>query len=241
MCIRDSRFVKPFLHSGVLEAYEETCAAVDIRTPFVGVCGAPGCGRSTIATAALAALPGAAVVDLSASDGDVVAAAAVMLRGRREELPRLLVSLEAPEIIFLLDGPGNAKAAELPDQLLLLLQLAARPAVFLLAGSRETVEKPLADERITVRQPVITETSPMRPDETAGYLAHRLAEAGLIDDLFEPDAATFIGTASAGVPAAINAVARRSLAAAWVAGSRRVGMQEVSSAVTPAGSDIDGP
>jgi hypothetical protein len=231
-------FVAPFLHSGVADAYDEITAAINIRTPVVGVAGPPGCGSTTIATAALGTLGDTMVIDLSASDGDLIAAAAVILGGKRQELPRLLGKLEADDIAFLVDGPAVSKAEALSDQVGLLLQLAGRPSVIVLAGAKAPIEQAVNSEHLTIRGAMMVEVGPMRPEETGKYLVSRLSQSSLAEDIFMADSAVLMGSAAAGVPAKINAIARRALAVAWMSNSRVVGMQEVSAAITPV--DIDG-
>jgi len=231
-------FVAPFLHSGVADAYNEATAAINIRTPVVGITGPPGCGTTTIAIAALGVLGDTTILDLSASDGDLIAAAAVILGGKKQELPRLLGKLEDDDIVFLVDGPAVARAEPLVDQIDLLLQLAGRPAVVVLAGDKAPIEQAVNSERLVLRGAVMVEIGPMRPEETARYLVSRLSQSGLPEDTFMADSAVLIGSAAAGVPAKINAIARRALAVAWMSNSRVVGMQEVSAAITPV--DIDG-
>ena len=92
---------------------------------------------------------------------------------------------------------------------------------------------------MALRMPIMVELHRIPQDETLNYIVHRLVESNHPEDLFDAEAASLIGTASGGIPAKVNAIARRSLAAAWMAGSHTVGVAEVSSVVSHSGNAED--
>jgi general secretion pathway protein A len=74
------------------------------------------------------------------------------------------------------------------------------------------------DQRITARYHL----SPLGRGETAGYIRHRLAVAGMRDDLFTPAALYLIYLLTRGLPRKINTLCERTLLAIFTTGSRRV-------------------
>ena len=74
------------------------------------------------------------------------------------------------------------------------------------------------DQRITARYHL----SPLGRAETTRYIRHRLAVAGMQDDLFTPTAMNLVYILTQGVPRMINTVCERSLLAIFTTGSKRV-------------------
>jgi len=89
-----------------------------------------------------------------------------------------------------------------------LLQILARP------------ELRQVDQRITARYHL----SPLNRQETARYITHRLAVAGIREDLFTQAAVGLIHRATRGVPRKINTVCERALLAIFSRGKARAGV-----------------
>ncbi|MBN1809953.1 MAG: hypothetical protein JW909_12870 [Planctomycetes bacterium] len=223
-------YVRPYLHSGVAETYRLGAAALAVRTPVVAVEGPAGSGKSTLATAIAGMAEGVPLMDLSAFSASLIDCAAALLGGKREALPRLMDNMAGEEVLFLVDGPGLQTCERAAEEILLLLQLVGKPASFVIAGNADAIGRITRHDGIAVRQPVVVRTEMMRVEETGGYLAHRLAEAGIQSEVFNVEAATFMGAAAGGCPAAVNAIARKALAAAHMAGTRYVGLAEAEAA-----------
>ena len=73
------------------------------------------------------------------------------------------------------------------------------------------------DQRITARYHL----SPLERQETARYITHRLAVAGIREDLFTPAAMRLIHRVSGGVPRLINTLCERTLLAIFSRGRER--------------------
>ncbi|MEJ2407690.1 MAG: AAA family ATPase [Candidatus Thiodiazotropha sp.] len=76
------------------------------------------------------------------------------------------------------------------------------------------------DQRITAR----FHLSPLERQETARYITHRLAVAGIREDLFTPAATRQIHRLSGGVPRRINTLCERVLLAIFSSGKQRAGV-----------------
>ncbi|MET0066511.1 MAG: AAA family ATPase [Candidatus Thiodiazotropha sp.] len=74
------------------------------------------------------------------------------------------------------------------------------------------------DQRITARYHL----SPLSLPETRAYITHRLAVAGVREDLFSPFALRLVYRFSRGVPRLINTICERSLLALYATGQQRV-------------------
>src|SRR5580704_13867946 len=78
---------------------------------------------------------------------------------------------------------------------------------------------------------VVKHLEPLSPEETAGYIRHRLKVAGYPGEtLFEPAAAALIAERSQGVPRIINKICYQSLMEAHAEGSRTVSSDIVEKA-----------
>ncbi|MCU7919421.1 MAG: AAA family ATPase [Candidatus Thiodiazotropha sp. (ex Epidulcina cf. delphinae)] len=76
------------------------------------------------------------------------------------------------------------------------------------------------DQRITARYHL----SPLNPQETRRYIMHRLAVAGVREDLFTPTAVRLVHRLTGGVPRRINTLCERALLAIYTTGRQRVGV-----------------
>jgi len=84
-------------------------------------------------------------------------------------------------------------------------------------------------QRITVMQYL----EPFSPEETAGYIRHRLKVAGYkSESLFEPGALAFIAEQSRGIPRNINKICFRSLLEAYAAGSQNITPELIEKAIS---------
>jgi general secretion pathway protein A len=87
----------------------------------------------------------------------------------------------------------------------------------------ERKEMRQVDQRITARYHL----HPLNPQESSRYIAHRLAVAGIREDLFTPMALRLIHRVSGGIPRIINAICERALLAIYTSGRQRVGVRLV--------------
>ncbi|MCU7930371.1 MAG: AAA family ATPase [Candidatus Thiodiazotropha sp. (ex Codakia rugifera)] len=87
----------------------------------------------------------------------------------------------------------------------------------------ERKEMRQVDQRITARYHL----SPLNAQETHRYVTHRLAVAGVREDLFTPSALHLVHRLSGGIPRMINSICERSLLAVYTTGKQRVGMRLV--------------
>ncbi|HEY2121877.1 MAG TPA: N-acetylmuramoyl-L-alanine amidase [Candidatus Acidoferrum sp.] len=113
---------------------------------------------------------------------------------------------------------------ETPHSKLMQIVLAGQPQL------REKLErKELAQllQRITV----LKHLEPLSPDETAGYIRHRLKVAGYHGDtLFEPPALAIVAELSHGIPRNINKLCARALLEGYAAGSQSISSDIVEKA-----------
>ena len=113
---------------------------------------------------------------------------------------------------------------ETPHSKLLQIVLAGQPQL-----AEKLQQKELAQllQRITV----IKHLEALSPEETAGYIRHRLRVAGYCgDDLFEQDALALIAERSGGIPRNINKICFRTLLEGYAAGSRTLSSELVHKA-----------
>ncbi|MEW8284405.1 MAG: AAA family ATPase [Candidatus Thiodiazotropha endolucinida] len=87
----------------------------------------------------------------------------------------------------------------------------------------ERKEMRQVDQRITARYHLL----PLNAQETGRYIAHRLAVAGVREDLFTPMALKLIHRFSGGIPRVINAICERALLAIYASGRQRAGVRLV--------------
>ncbi|MEW8536768.1 MAG: AAA family ATPase [Candidatus Thiodiazotropha endolucinida] len=103
---------------------------------------------------------------------------------------------------------------------LLRIILAGQPE---LQQMLERKEMRQVDQRITARYHLL----PLNAQETGRYIAHRLAVAGVREDLFTPMALKLIHRFSGGIPRVINAICERALLAIYASGRQRAGVRLV--------------
>jgi general secretion pathway protein A len=136
---------------------------------------------------------------------------------------------------ILIVDEAQALPVETLEQIRLLTNLETRQDKLLqivLVGQPEIDElldgaalRPLRN-RITAR----FHLGPLTARETAEYIAHRLAVAGLSSTLFTPGATRLIHRCTRGFPRTINILCSRTLLAAYVSGDRMVGQTLVRQA-----------
>lgn len=100
---------------------------------------------------------------------------------------------------------------------LLRIILVGQPELLQMLARKELRQ---VDQRITARYHL----SPLERQETAHYITHRLAVAGIREDLFTPAATRLIHRLSGGVPRRINTLCERALLAIYSRGQQRAGM-----------------
>jgi type II secretory pathway predicted ATPase ExeA len=119
-------------------------------------------------------------------------------------------------------------------RLLLNFEIDSRDhAILLLCGQTELRRR----LRLAVYEPLVQRVvahhqfAGLQADEVEPYLRHRLALAGVQDQLFEPAAVQFIAQVGKGIPRQTDALASRALAAAAAARHKYVGQEHVERAV----------
>jgi general secretion pathway protein A len=100
---------------------------------------------------------------------------------------------------------------------LLRIILVGQPELLQMLSSKALRQ---VDQRITARYHL----SPLERQETASYITHRLAVAGIREDLFTSSATWLIHRISDGVPRKINTICERTLLAIFSRGGQRAGM-----------------
>lgn len=100
---------------------------------------------------------------------------------------------------------------------LLRIILVGQPELLQMLARKEMRQ---VDQRITARYHL----SPLERAETARYITHRLAVAGIREDLFTPAAMRLIHRLSGGVPRRINTLCERTLLAIFSRGRQRAGV-----------------
>jgi general secretion pathway protein A len=85
----------------------------------------------------------------------------------------------------------------------------------------ERKEMRQVDQRITARYHL----QPLNAQETGRYIAHRLAVAGIREDLFTPMVLRLIHRVSGGIPRVINSICERALLAIYTSGKQQVGIR----------------
>jgi general secretion pathway protein A len=98
---------------------------------------------------------------------------------------------------------------------LLRIILVGQPELLEMLGREELRQ---VDQRITARYHL----SPLSRQETSSYIQHRLAVAGIRENLFSPLAMRLVHRFSGGVPRMINTICERSLLAVFSRGESRV-------------------
>ena len=155
---------------------------------------------------------------------------------RCERLEALLKRLaaEGRHVVLLLDEAQDLPAAGLHQlrwltnfngdgQAVLTLVLIGQPELRPLVAGDAAI-----NQRISLR----FHLHPLRREEVAGYLRHRLRAAGhATGDLFDDEAAEAVGAATRGVPREVNRLAKLALEHAWVAESGRVAAPAVAAVV----------
>jgi N-acetylmuramoyl-L-alanine amidase/type II secretory pathway predicted ATPase ExeA len=113
-----------------------------------------------------------------------------------------------------------------------------------LAGQPQLGEKLAQKElaQLLQRITVVKHLQALSPEETAGYIRHRLKVAGYCgEQLFETEALWFIAEASQGVPRRINSICFQTLADAFALGQRTIGVEIVREAAAKLGFDTAAP
>ncbi len=103
---------------------------------------------------------------------------------------------------------------------LLRIILVGQPELLQMLAHKELRQ---VDQRITARYHL----SPLERQETSSYISHRLAVAGIREDLFTPAALRLIHRLTGGVPRMINTLCERSLLAIFSHGRQRAGVSLV--------------
>ncbi len=103
---------------------------------------------------------------------------------------------------------------------LLRIILVGQPELLEMLGREELRQ---VDQRITARYHLY----PLNRQETSRYITHRLAVAGIREDLFSPLAMRLVHRFSRGVPRKINTICERTLLAVFSRGQNRVGAKLV--------------
>jgi type II secretory pathway predicted ATPase ExeA len=121
------------------------------------------------------------------------------------------------------------------DELRLLTNLAAddRPLVGLILLGQPELRQRVRErggEPFSQRVGVAYHIGPLDPEETAGYLAHRLAVAGRTEPLFTEEAIRALHRHSRGLPRRINQLAANALLEAFGREESRIGADVVEAA-----------
>ncbi|MEN9627237.1 MAG: putative ral secretion pathway protein [Pseudomonadota bacterium] len=149
---------------------------------------------------------------------------------------QLLAGHAAGQQFVLIVDEAQALSAELLEMLRLLtnLETAERKLLqIVLVGQPELRELLARPELEQLSQRVIARVhlGPMQRDETAEYVRHRLAVAGLTGELpFDREALSLVHRLSGGVPRRINLLCQRAMLGAYALGSTRIGARVVSQA-----------
>jgi N-acetylmuramoyl-L-alanine amidase/type II secretory pathway predicted ATPase ExeA len=104
----------------------------------------------------------------------------------------------------------------------------------ILAGQTQLGEKLRENQlaQLLQRISVVQYLEPFSPEETAGYIRHRLKVAGYKgESLFEPAALAIIAEQSGGIPRNINKICFRSLLEGYAAGSQNISADLVEKAI----------
>lgn len=168
-------------------------------------------------------------VEAPAADAGPGAPASSSLRDGIESLNRFLLDAHAQgrTSVLVVDEAQNL-SAEVLEQLRLLTNLETSEKKLLqivLIGQPELRELLARPELEQLAQRVVARyhLGPLGAAETAQYLAHRLAVAGLVGPLpFEPAAVRRIHALTGGVPRRINLLAGRALLGAYALGAHRI-------------------
>ena len=150
----------------------------------------------------------------------------------------LLAGHAAGQQFVLIVDEAQALSAELLEMLRLLtnLETAERKLLqIVLVGQPELREMLARPELEQLSQRVIARVhlGPMQRDETADYVRHRLAVAGLTGELpFDREALALVHRLSGGVPRRINLLCQRAMLGAYALGTTRIGARVVKQAAT---------
>jgi general secretion pathway protein A len=98
---------------------------------------------------------------------------------------------------------------------LLRIILVGQPELLQMLSRKELRQ---VDQRITARYHL----SPLTQQETSAYINHRLAVAGVREDLFTPLAVRLLHHYSRGIPRLINTLCERTLLAVYTSGKERI-------------------
>ncbi len=155
---------------------------------------------------------------------------------------------DSKNAIFIVDEAQNLSLPVL-EEIRLLSNLRANGMLSLqivLAGQPELRDKLEMKELRQLRQRIGIRyhLTPLSSEETAEYIAHRMAVAGATQRVFQPDAVDVVYEYSKGVPRVINMVCDRALLAGYARNSARVTADIVYEAIDGlegGGEDASGP
>jgi general secretion pathway protein A len=153
-------------------------------------------------------------------------------------------SIRRLEFLFLQNASAGRQAFAIVDEahlledsgaletlrLLLNFGMEGRPALSLLLVGQTSLlsavgRLPSLDERVAVKAMLRAFT----PEETAGYIRHRLAAAGAARDVFTPDALEAIHYLSRGLPRQINRLADLALLVGFADRLPRIAAEQIES------------
>lgn len=122
--------------------------------------------------------------------------------------------------MLLLFDEGQALSDEALEQIRLLSNLHSTNLNLLeiiIAGQPELEDRLREPRHEALRQriSVMARVEPLREDEVAAYIRHRLAVVGRSEELFLPEAITVAAEASSGIPRWLNHVCHGALTLAW--------------------------
>lgn len=237
---------------GHQEALQHLHYGVRERKGFIVLTGEVGCGKTTLCRKLLEELSPdhydtALILNPSLTETQLLRTILAELGGKpkgrsrielTEELNRFLLGkIEAHrEIVLIIDESQNL-SFELLEQIRMLSNLETDEQKLLqivLLGQPELKEK-LRDHRLRqLRQRILVywELHPLNLDETAGYIRHRLRQAGANGKpSFSPWAVRTIHRRSGGIPRVINNLCDKALLSAFARESDRVGWSDVRRAI----------
>lgn len=235
------------------EAFDLLTYAISHRRGFIELSGEVGAGKTTLIRGVLQSLPGhihtALVLNPSLTETQLLRAIlndlGLTVKGRDrlsyiEQLNNYLLFMakEGMIVAVFIDEaqdlhPGVMEQIRLLSNLetdqhkLLQIVLSGQPELRDLLNRHELRQ---LKQRISVR----CHLSPLNVTETAEYIAHRLRVAGAEDGAvqFAPEAVSLIFAHAKGTPRLINTICDRAMLAGYVAGTRLIGRDEASRAVS---------
>lgn len=232
-----------FLSHGLRQKLDRLALACEQRQALVALTGDPGAGKTTVLrwlfkalptdahevllttlvrrengpgwlTPRLAELMGVKVLGLSLDN--VIRATAARMDELIEEKRSLVVAVDAAHLA------QEPAALEEIAAFLNLQAFAGRCLTFVLAGTDALLDTLAATPELSGKLALHAHLAPLTRDETAAYIAHRLAAAG-VTAAFEDQAVDFLHLKTRGVMAAIDVAADNCLTEAFQKSLRRIG------------------